>query len=201
MDNDNLPMDEFGGLKEHCDSPARCSTSLFRLLCDVAIDARLLDEKRVNTAGSGENDQLTLWSNRPGQNATEANALALLSVWLVGGLIVGTMVQIPGRAWWGWPVAVITTPLFTFLGLQIYCLLAAVCAGAIGNLGVGSERTRERTVLWVSLSGLTVLAIIAVSWGGPFYLAAAVPWLLWASLNFFAWTVLLLRGLLTALRQ
>ena len=201
MDSNDVPASEFGGLDQHCDSAARCSTSLFRLLCDVAVDAQLLNTKDAKSSADDSNDTLALWSNRRGQNATEANSLALLSVWLVGGIVAGTLAHFLGRAWWLWPAAIVATPLLTVLALQVYSIVAALCAGGISQLGVTDERTRERSVLFVSLSGLTGLALLAHSWGGPFFLAAAVPWLLWAALNFLAWAVLLLRSLMAALRQ
>jgi hypothetical protein len=186
IDSGNPPTSEFGGLDVCRDSSARCSTSLFRLLCDVAADAQLLKPKRPDAAENSENETLTLWSNRPGQNATEANALAILSIWLVGGTVVGMTEHFLGPAWWVWLAAIVATPFLTFLVLQIFGILAALCAGGIRKLGIGGERTSERSVNFVSLSGLTVLAILALSWGGPLFLAAAVPWLLWATLNFFA---------------
>jgi hypothetical protein len=201
IDNNPAPMSEFRGLEKHCDSAARSSTSLFRLLCSVASDARLLDQKEPNSAEAPNNETLTLWSNRHGQNAAEANGLALLSVWLVGGIMLGGMAHFLGKAWWVWPAAIVATPILTFLALQIYGALAALCAAALGKLGVTSDRTREPSVLFVSLSGLTALALLALAWGGPFFLAAAIPWLLWATLNFFAWVVLLLQSLVAALRQ
>ena len=196
---DRPPISEFSGLDEHRSSPARCSTSLFKLLCGVATDARLLEKSGETFASSTSPDRLSLWSNRPGQNAAEANVLALLSVWLVGGTILGSMVPAPGRSWWIWLAAVVATPLLTFIALQLFSFLCALTVVAVSKLGIGGENSRERGVLFLSLSGLTLLALLAAGWGGPWFLAAAVPWLLWAVLNFFAWTLLLLRNLVAEL--
>lgn len=193
-------MSELGGLDEHRDSAARSSTSLFRLLSSLAADAQLLDRGEVRTGSSREGEALMLWSNRPGQNATEANFLALLSTWLVGAIMLGATVHFLGRSWWAWPTAILTTPILTFLTLQIFSIIVALFAGGIRKLGVGDGQNRERRVLFVSLFGLTLLALLALSWGGPIYLAAAVPWLLWSALNFFAWIALLLKELMAALR-
>lgn len=193
---------EFGNLSPDIDSPARCSTSLFRLLCHAAGDAQLLGGAAENSAADEKTKKtLRLWANRSGQNSTETLSLALLAIWLVGGIAIGAMAHYLGRAWWVWLLCIAIVPFMTFIALQCYSFATALAAGALQKLGLTRQTHREATILLLSLLGLTALAVVAVQWKEPLFVAATIPWLLWAGLNFISWVILLIRGLIATLNE
>jgi hypothetical protein len=193
---------EFGSLSPTINSPERCSTSLFRLICHTAEDAQLLGDAADKAASDETGGKtLKLWANRRGQNATESISLALLSMWLVGGITTGAIVHYFGRAWWVWPLSLAVVPFVTFVALQCYSFASALAAGALQQLGLTKPLHREATILLLSLLGLTALAVVALQWRQPLFVAAAIPWLLWAGLNFISWLILSIRGLIATLNE
>jgi len=200
-DRNTQTPSEFDGLDAELDPPQRCSTSLFTLLSGVAVDATLIKSGPLSRADDERGGTLRLWANRPGQNSTEAFVLAALSFWLISGIAVDLVTGMFGQASWSWPIALVAAPVIAFIGLHLFTLAIALCGTTLLKLGIAGKTPSDSLTSFLSLSGMTLIALIAGQSGHWLQIAAAGPWLLWAALNVLAWAVLLASNLFGSLSR
>lgn len=190
---------EFNGLDIELDPPRRCSTSFFKLLTSVAVDSTLLQSGDLSEADKNRGGTLRLWANRPGQNGSETVTLALLSFWLTSGITVDLITDRFEECWWSWAIALLLAPVVSFAALHFFTLVVALSETVLRGLGIAQKKSSNSVTLFLSLTGLTATAVLAAISGQWILIAAAAPWLIWATLNFFAWVMLLLRSLFRSL--
>lgn len=192
---------EFAGLDTELVPPQRCSTSFFTLLSGVATDAAMLNSGDLSDSGEGRGGTLRLWSNRPGQNAVEALTLALLSFWLTTGIAVDLIARLLEQRWWSWPIALSMAPLIAFVALHLFTLIIALLETGLRYTGIFRKNATDSPTSFLSIAAMTTISAVALKADQWILTTAAGPWILWVTLNFFAWAILLTRNLYRSLSQ
>jgi len=164
------------------DSAARSYTSLFVLLGKVSKGLRRSVGKN---AGS-----IDYPVNRPGQNSVECYTLAVLAFILVAGFFTVTIGEFMGSQAWSLALALPLGLLLAFVAFHIQFFGFAFIYHRFQAIYLFPPSAPEQLPAGFYLNFFTLCSLGLVFTGCPALIVIAIPWLLWAGINFIAAIIL-----------
>ncbi|NOY00937.1 MAG: hypothetical protein GXP30_14600 [Verrucomicrobia bacterium] len=171
-----------------CDPAARSYTALFVLLT-----------RWSSGASAKEASGIDYPVNRVGQNPVECYTLAALVFFLMTGFFTVLIGDQLGAQLWSTALAIPMASLLTFVVLHLIFLGFALIYHCLKSVYFFSPHAPEQLPAGVYLGFFTLCAVGLVCSGNSELVAVAVPWLIWASLNFVAGLILFAEKFLSQL--
>ncbi len=165
-----------------CDSAARSYTALFVWLGEWSNGAKAKQEPGIDYP-----------VNRAGQNSAECYTLAALVFFLMTGFFTVLIGDQMGAQLWAYGLAIPMASLLTFVVLHLLFFGFAFIYHCLKSIHMFSPHAPEQLPVGVYLGFFTLCAVALVFTGDPAFAAVAIPWLIWACLNFVAWIILFAR--------
>lgn len=175
------------------DPATRSHTALF-VLAGRILNARHLPEKDANYCDRD------FPVNRPGQNAAECYVLAILAFILTTGFFTVTTGDLLGSHFWSFALALPLGVLLTFIALHLQFFGFAFIYHCLRSIYLVPRSAPKKVPVPVYLCFFTLFAAVIAYSGKLSLIIVAAPWLTWASINFFAWMILLVTGFISLLR-